>query len=178
MRDRVAQSRRHCWPASRRLSRPKGAVRCHKPGEGGSTRTERSGRHLSRWINCSITCARSSRTALTARLVPMLCVSLHLSADRDCARSFTAQIMGPSRAPRRPFGHICRLQLKVEVLDLLRRLGEDERRAQTSARACRYREPPADHGSRPISSFADLLSPALLDTASPSLLDVMPTCQL
>ena len=48
--------------ASGRLSRPKGAVRCHEPGGGGSTRTQRkTPEHVE---NCSITCAHPSPTAL------------------------------------------------------------------------------------------------------------------
>ena len=115
--------------ASGRLSRPKGAVRCHEPGGGGSTRTQRKTPEHAE--NCSITCARSSRTALvTACLAPprARCVWF---PDRDRARSFAAQVMGHSRAPPHNLDdlHGLRLKrLKVGVLDL-RGLGEDERRA-------------------------------------------------
>ena len=49
--------------------------------------------------------------------------------DRDRARSFAAQVMGPSRAPPHNLDALHRLRLKVEVLDLLRGSGEDKRRA-------------------------------------------------
>jgi hypothetical protein len=50
-----------------------------------------------------------------------------LVRDRACA--FAAQVMGPSRATPHHLGLLHRVRLKIEVLDLLRASGEDERRA-------------------------------------------------
>ena len=59
----------------------------------------------------------------------LCCVSLHLVTDRNHARSFTAQVMGPSRAPPHPLGILHKLCLKFSVLELPRGFGDDERRA-------------------------------------------------
>ena len=72
--------------ASGRLSRPKGAVRCHKPGEGGCTRTQRKtpeqvDKLLHHVRPLFSNCADSPPRAHACRS------NLHLSADRDCARS-------------------------------------------------------------------------------------------
>ena len=85
--------------------------------------------HPTTWLNGSSTCAPPPRTALvTACLAPprARCVWF---PDRDRARSFAAQVMGPSRAPPHNIDALHRLRLKVEVLDLLRGSGEDKRRA-------------------------------------------------
>ena len=73
-----------------------------------------------------------------AHAVPLaVCVS----TDRDRARAFPAQAMGPSRATPHILGLLQRIRLNIDVLEL-RRAEDDELRAQTSVRACRYQEPP------------------------------------
>ena len=64
------------------------------------------------------------------------------TADRVRARASPAQAMGLSRPTPHPLGPLRRLRLEIQVLEL-RRAEDDERRAWTPMRACRYREPPA-----------------------------------
>ena len=83
----------------------------------------------------------------------LCCVSLHLVTDRDRARSFTAQVMGPSRAPPHPLGILHKLCLKFSS----REDSETTRGVHIrGARPCRYRAtPPRAHISPSLSSYAD-----------------------
>ena len=116
--------------ASGRLSRPKGAVRCHKPGGGGSTWT---------WTRISDAVAvllhpvRLPFSNRACHSPPCACRADVGPLVRDRARAFPAQVKGPSRAAPHHLSLLQRIRLKFEVLEL-RGAGANEMRAQTSAR--------------------------------------------
>ena len=113
--------------ASGRLSRPKGAVRCHS-------------RRRRIYLNVDEDIGRRGRAA-PSRALALLEPRLSQPASRprcradvgplvrDRACAFAAQVIGPSRATPHHLGLLHRVRLKIEVLDLLRASGEDERRA-------------------------------------------------
>ena len=99
-----------------------------------------------------------------------------LVRDRACA--FSAQVMGPSRATPHHLGLLHRVRLKIEVLDLLRASGEDERRAPPWCAPAGI-EPPAHMiATALLHSWPALTSLARYGLISAALPAMMPTCRL
>jgi hypothetical protein len=78
---------------------------------------------------------------------------------RDRARAFAAQVMGFSRATPHHLGLLHSVWIKIEVLDLLRASGEDERRAPPWCAPVGI-EPPAHLIATALFLCSALLSPA------------------